>query len=245
MQEFRTYLQAEFHRRKENNPAYSIRAFARFLDIDQSTLSKFFKAERHFNSQTMEQCLNKLRTPETIQNELRTVQVTLCSEYQRLEESMLQMMSSWKYWAVLEFLKIHSSPSVEKIAENFHFEAQETEHILKKLEFLGFIRRSENKFILLKPNNKWSEKCKTSEARKELQRSLTSLSLVAIDKYSVEDRYHGSLTVAVPKKKLPEIKARISEFQEELGQFIQKDSGLDEVYQLTVSFFPLSDKEIR
>lgn len=243
MQEFRSYLQSEFNRRKENNPAYSIRAFARFLDIDQSTLSKFFKADRQFNVVTMNHCLNRLKAPEAVQTQLNTVHDTLRGDYQRLEEVMLEMMSSWKYWAVLEYLKINDSHDVGRMAEYFHFNIRETEELLEKLVFLGFIRQIENKYQLLKPNNKWSDKSRTSEARKQLQKNLTSLSLDAIDKFTVEDRYHGSLTVAIPRKKLPEIKERISLFQEELGHFIQKDGGLEDVYQLTVSFFPLSEKD--
>lgn len=237
MQEFRSYLQSEFNRRKESNPAYSIRAFARYLNLDQSTLSKVFKGERHFNSETMAKCLERLKTPESILSEIKKTYETLQGDFEPLEEVMLDMMASWKYWAILEFLKIHSSPDESRIAEHFHIDVSETETILDHLKRLGFI---DEKLKLLKPNNKWTDNYRTSEARRELQKGLLKLSLNAIDKYSVQDRYHGSLTVAIPKKRLPLIKTRISEFQEELGQYAQKDCPLDEVYQLTISFFPLS-----
>ena len=43
---FKDFLGAELDRRKQKNPRYSLRAFARFLDCDFSTLAKILKGER-------------------------------------------------------------------------------------------------------------------------------------------------------------------------------------------------------
>lgn len=237
---FATYLEKEFLERKKKNPAFSLRAFARLLEIDQSTLSKFFKGHRELSWTIRKQCLLKLGANDNLINDFEEERRTLLSEYTQLEESFIAIMSEWKYWAILEYLKINNSPTEEDLTKRFLTSSIELKKIFHDLTKLGFIESEGKSYKLLKPNNSWSDGAKTSEARKSLQKQLSQLSYSAIEEFSIDSRYHGSLTVAVDKNKLPEIKEKIMNFQAELGQFIQKKSSLNEVYQLTVSFFPLS-----
>lgn len=237
---FATYLEKEFLERKGRNPSYSLRAFAKLLGIDQSTLSKYFTGSRDMSWSIRHQCLEKLGASESIIAQFAEERRTLLSEYIELEESLLEMVGDWKCWGVLEYFKIDNNATAEFLAQRFHVSLEEMESIITQLIKLGFIQRDQNTFKLLRPNNSWVDGSKTSDARKMLQKKLTMLSLLAIDEVAIDSRYHGSLTVAVDKKRLPEIKKKIMAFQSELGQYIQKRSSMNEVYQLTLSFFPLT-----
>jgi uncharacterized protein (TIGR02147 family) len=240
---FTNYLEQEYLQRKGQNASYSWRAFVRHLGVDQSTLSKCLKGDREFSWPTIEQCLQKLSAPNEVINRFKEEREILFSDYTELEEDHFAALADWKYWAILEYLKMDKSPSDCKLAERFHIEVEEVEKILLKLSKLGFIRKDDEEYKLLKPNNTWVDNAKTSCARKELQRKLAKLSQAAIDEVEVDSRYHGSLTVAIDKDKLPLIKEKISAFQAEIGQFLQKKSNLNEVYQLTISFFPLTKNQ--
>ncbi len=50
-----TFLQDEFERRRARNARYSLRAFARALEIDHSTLSKKVRGKRAVPDRTLEQ----------------------------------------------------------------------------------------------------------------------------------------------------------------------------------------------
>lgn len=240
---FTNYLEQEYHQRKGQNASYSWRAFARHLGVDQSTLSKCLKGDREFSWPTIEQCLQKLSASEEVINRFKEEREILFSDYSELEEDMFAALADWKYWAILEYLKMDKAPSDNKLAERFHLELEEVEKIISKLIKLGFIRKDPQEYKLLKPNNTWVDNVKTSCARKELQKKLSKLSLAAIDEVEVDSRYHGSLTVAIDKDKLPLVKEKISAFQADIGQFLQKKSNLNEVYQLTISFFPLTKNQ--
>jgi len=54
-------------------------------------------------------------------------------------------------------------------------------------------------------------------------------------------REHGSLTVAINKKRMPEFKEKLRIFRMEIGDFLQEDGEFDEVYQFTCSLFPLTE----
>jgi transcriptional regulator with XRE-family HTH domain len=51
--EFRTWLRSEFDRRRKANPRYSVRAFAKALKIDHSTLSQLLRGKRTLTGKMM------------------------------------------------------------------------------------------------------------------------------------------------------------------------------------------------
>ena len=50
---FRDMLRREFERRRENNPCYSLRAFARAIGTDHSTLSQILRGRRRLTQRTI------------------------------------------------------------------------------------------------------------------------------------------------------------------------------------------------
>lgn len=50
---FRDILRHEFERRRENNSRYSLRAFARSIGIDHSTLSQILRGRRRLTQRTI------------------------------------------------------------------------------------------------------------------------------------------------------------------------------------------------
>ena len=53
---FRTFLQAELARRCARSNQYSLRAFARFLELDHSTLSQLLRGKRRLTDRTIRRC---------------------------------------------------------------------------------------------------------------------------------------------------------------------------------------------
>ncbi|HWY77986.1 MAG TPA: hypothetical protein VN281_20395 [Verrucomicrobiae bacterium] len=52
---FQQKLQAEFERRHQRNPRYSLRAFARYLGTDHSTLSQIIRSRRNLSPRMVRQ----------------------------------------------------------------------------------------------------------------------------------------------------------------------------------------------
>ena len=59
----RNLLVAEFHRRVRSNPRYSLRALARALDVDHSTLSQLLRGRRALTWRAMRHLALSLRWP--------------------------------------------------------------------------------------------------------------------------------------------------------------------------------------
>ena len=64
---FRQMLQEELAKRCARNPRYSLRAFARYLALDHSTLSQLLRGRRRFTARTVERIGKRLAlSPEVI-----------------------------------------------------------------------------------------------------------------------------------------------------------------------------------
>lgn len=59
---FRQALQTEFERRRQRNPRYSLRAFARYLGTDHSTLSQILRSKRNLSPRMLRRFGERLRT---------------------------------------------------------------------------------------------------------------------------------------------------------------------------------------
>lgn len=233
----------EYEKRKSKNPSYSLRAYAKLLGVDQSSLSKFFKGERSFSQATIDSCLAKLGLDESTRKSIEDDIKNRESEYIVQEDEVIKLLGHWKYWAILEFFKTVHNHEVSTISGKLGLTKEDTQKCIDELIQLNFISFDNGRYSLLKPNNTWISNKKTTEARRQFQKMLLSESIEAIERVPIDFREHGSLTVAIDKKNLPAIKEKIRNFQKDLGKMIQKKGELNEVYQLTISFFPLSDLE--
>lgn len=61
--DFRQYLEDELARRSQNSPRYSLRAFARHLDVDSSFLSKILNGKRTVTLRTIRMFGERLNMP--------------------------------------------------------------------------------------------------------------------------------------------------------------------------------------
>ena len=61
--DFRVFLRMELARRCARNPSYSLRAFARHLAVDHSTLSQWLRGRRALSTRTIERLGAQLRVP--------------------------------------------------------------------------------------------------------------------------------------------------------------------------------------
>lgn len=243
LEQVRVFLQKEFIARCKKNPAYSLRAFANYLEIDQSFLSKILKGHRNITPDFASIVGPKIGLKTSDLKELFTDGTKAMPGFLSLSEDEFDLLSEWHHFAILELAKTDDFElDALKIAKRLGLHSVEVHDALARLQRLGFIQMTENKLKTLSPNTTWSNTQKTSIARKKFQRTLIERSLDAIDHVPFELRENGSVTVAINKSRLPEFKEKIREMRKELADFFQTDDeqNLDEVYQLTVAFFPLT-----
>jgi plasmid maintenance system antidote protein VapI len=245
MQEFKSYLQQEFVKRTAKNPAYSLRAFARQLKINHATLSTMISGKRKITESTFIKLSKNLNlSPEELSQFQSLNKESLSPNYFLIQQDAFAAMSEWYFDAILELCfisKFRLEPEI--IAQSIditHLQAKIALDTLERLELLTkdkkgqFKLRHQNSVNILDTNF-------TSAANRKYQKSVLEKSIKSLESVDRKFRDHTSTTMAIPMKDLPKAKELVQKFRRELNSFLQRPGVKpDQIYQLQVSFFPLT-----
>ncbi len=237
----RSYLNWEFLRRKERNDNYSLRAFAMSMEIDPTFLSRLMKGERAFTKKTVNRICTHLKTSlDEIETFVENLQLNDMGVY-KLSDIEFSPVSKWYFFAILDLFSLKNFQSnINWIAESLGLSLSETSDALDVLEQNEMISRSESPWTVNKKSTNWVNVRTTSAIRKDYQKQVTEKAKEALDKVDYTNRESVSLTVAASKSLVPEIKERIKKFMNELRVLTKEHQSFDEVYQLQIAYFPLS-----
>lgn len=237
-------LQREFIRRCKKNPSYSLRAYAQYLEIDQSFLSKLLNGHRKITAAMEVKFAEKLGCSPVKRSKTPAAKNKNADHFVNILEDEYEAIASWHHFAILELMKTKGfKPDVRKVAQELGLHAEEVRDAVDRLARLGFIKATEKRWVLVSKNHTWTNSATTSAARRKLQLELNQKSLEALENIPFSIRENGSLTVAIDSRRLPEFKEKINQALKDLSDCFQPDQkNLDSVYQVTLSLFPLSKK---
>lgn len=237
---FHSYLLNAFQERKSKNPRFSIRSFARLLEIDQSLLSKVLKGQRGLSPETTKKCLVILNADEESVNKM-VEKSSKRIKFDKLNEDIFETISDWEYFAVLELFTLKDFNGTERnIALKLSLSPLRSKEVLERLLRLNLVSRDNGVYHLTSGNTSWAPTGNTTEAKKKLQRQLMEKSLNSLDEDPYDIRDHSSVTLAIKKSELPSFKKTLKDVRKQLTEMFQKPGDFDEVYQLNISLFPLT-----
>lgn len=244
---FYRILSDELRFRRLKNKKYSIRAFALFLDVDQSLLSRFLRQGTASISRASKQkCLRRLGYKQSDIKDILTGPQE-GQDYLKVDSDVFKFMTEWYYFAVLELMKIKGfDPTPVNISERLAVPVGKVKEAIRILLKFNFICKNEDGHLMLsRPNNSWSSASKTDEARKLYQKRILKKSTEALLNVDISERQHLSMTIAIDRRRLPEFKNKLHLMQRELTDSFQAEGEYDDVYQLVVNFFPLTARTKR
>lgn len=258
METVRTYLQDELVRRCKTNPRYSLRSFAKHLQINPSLLSKILRGQVGVSAKRFEKICermalgpgereqlaigeNRKRTfkkQDSLFKELRNTSVQM-----RDMADQFQVIADWYHYALLELISIENfQPDERWIAKTLGISFAEVVEARERLVRLGMLAIDENgKWKDSSGNVSNSSGQYTSIALRKLQTQVLNLALGALETVPIEKRLQGSMTLAIDASLVPSAKEKIVAFQRALATSLQEESRTkNSVYQMTVSFFPVT-----
>lgn len=248
--EIRRILASELKRRTDANPRYSMRSFAKYLDVSPSYLLRLLRGNHRLSEKTLEKVLNKLNLEGTDAVRLRgglgkLSRARASIQYADLDAEKLKAIGHWHHLAILALLDLKDFEGHPAwIATRLNISAQDASDAFERLKALRFIERS--------PSGKWIQTTGphhsttgipgTSEALRNLQREILELSKNALERTPIARRSHSGLTVAFDSRQIDDVKSHIDKLRKTLHLRIRKCSKKpDSVYQLSISFFPLAE----
>ncbi len=241
----REHLQNELVSRYRKNPRYSLRAFAKSLEIEPSALSKILRGKRRLTSSMQMRIghrmgmspveMEKFRESESSKEE---------ATFETLSSDAFQVMADWYHYAIVELSKIERFKSdVRWISRALGISVNEANAALERLERLKIIERDESGKITSTALNRTiaepSDSYRTSAARL-FQKQILQKAVDAVEIVSLDRRENSGVTMAINLAKLPEAEAIIRKFRRSLMALLETGDTKQEVYQLAVALYPLT-----
>ena len=234
----RSHLEQEFERRCRMNPRYSLRAYARSLDVDCSYLSKFLNSKRVLSKKGLQSFAQKLNFPSEL-----GLQTPKSAQFDGVHIDSFKLISDWYHYAILELTRLDDFQSdIQWIAGTLNISYGVAFGAVERLKRLGLLETTADGRLVCARSNTTTVHRGTHEALRHLQREILRQAQAALEEVPIEKRDQSSITMAVDARRLPEAKRRIARFRRELMEFLEGSEEKQAVYQLSVSLFPVSHR---
>ncbi|WP_413287705.1 TIGR02147 family protein [Bdellovibrio sp. HCB337] len=244
---FRSLLQETLVERCRHNPNYSLRSFARSLQVEPSALSQMINGKRPITEKmklrlgsalglSVEQ-LHKLPTSEDM------TAVRAAPEFQQMTLDSFAVISDWYHYAILELTYIDGFKSdAAWISQRLGITKSEANIAIERLLRLGLLKQdTKGRWIDASENGELSHLTPeaTSDAARKYQVQLLEISKRAVQEIPLAKRNHTSATMCFDPEDLAVAVEAITKFRRGFARDFQPKKAKD-VYQLQISFFPLT-----
>jgi uncharacterized protein (TIGR02147 family) len=242
-------LKTELVRRCQKNSKYSLRSFAKSLDLSPAFVSKLLKGERAFTLRTIDRLSVKLALHpsqvEYYRAQLKRKKSSLkIGEvgFRQINLDHFQLISDWYHFAILELVTVEDfQNSPAWIAKQLGISVHQASDAMERLLRLGYLKTGPRGQVKLVEENSTIIGTEIAlPAKQNQQKQILELAMQALVETPIDKRSQSACTMAIPSERLPEAKEIITEFRRKLTALMQRPGSRDSVYQLSVSFFPLT-----
>lgn len=241
---FRRLLQEELVSRCRQNPNYSLRSFARALKIEPSALSQIINGKRPITEKM------KLRLGTALGLSLHQLEKIPASRqggesaYQQIGLDSFAVISDWYHYAILELTYLADFKAEPAwVSRRLGITKSEANIAIERLFRLDLLAKTKD--------GRWQDTSEngrltqispglSSDAARKYQRQLLELSKAALQEVPVENRSHTSAAFCFDTEDLPKAMEAIANFRRKFAEDFQPKKKAREVYQIQISFFPLT-----
>lgn len=260
--DYRGILEERFAERHARNPSYSLRAFARDLEISVSRLSEVLNRRNHLSGQSADQIALRLdfddderayfrdlvecqtaRT-ETLreQAQIRLLKYRFEDEEAQLSMDQFKLIADWYHFAIMELFKTKNfvcEPG--KVAEILALPLDIVDEALDRLVRLQFVAKVKNQYSLIKTRTMTD--CKTrSEALRRFHERVLAKAAEALGTQARSERVTIAAIGAVNKEAVAAVRADLNEVVKRFATQRTEQQDADHVYCLSVNFFRMDQK---
>lgn len=245
------WLVAEFKRRKANNQLYSLRAFAKTLDLPPGRLSEIFAGKRGITEALANRIADrmglspnqrKVLYPQPKKPKELELPAKDPAEYELLSEDEFETISDWYNFAFLNLIETEGFRSnISWIAKRLGISSAEVRDMLSRMHRLGLIE-IKGKVIRKTQKDFRTTTDVPSAALRNFHNQALDQAKSALNEMAVEERDITSILFPADPDQLPEAKKLIQEFRYKMDRFFEK-SRCTEVYRLNIQLLPVTKRE--
>ncbi len=230
-------LNEEYFSRLSKNPSYSKRSFAKRIGIDQSMLGKLMSGKLKPSEKMTEYLQSVLRLASSDSTGKP-------SRYSLLPGKILEtLLSDLKFFTVMELAKTKSfEGSLKYISQRIDTSERHVQMLLENMQKINLAKKRKNKWEISPNNFCWTQFEQTTNVKKEYQKRVLEKAIESIDTVAFEERENANLVFAIPQDKVTLLKRVIDEFLDKVNNISVAEDESDEVYQLAVALYPVTQR---
>ncbi len=253
-------LEKELNSRQSRNDKFSMRAFAKLLDVPAPIVSEILRGKRKLLPKYAERICAALSFSEeksalfmnsTLQHREGVVSENLFMQKTTtpieskilLEELYSKAIEEWEYFAILSMFKLEDfQENAAWISKRLGISQDRTKQVVIDLKNLGLLRRNELGKLERVHSRVTSTVDVPSKSIRQSHHEMLSMASEKLESVAIDKRFFASETMAVDIEKLDEAKQLIRDFKVSLARLLEKGKST-EVYHLGVQLFPLTQTE--
>ncbi len=234
------FLHERLARVQSERQAYSLRAFARDLNLPAPVLSEVLRGKRKVTKKLAEKICSGLALPEPEMESLLAgfqPKKNIGPELNiQLRNDEFNLVSDWYYFAILSMAETSTfQANPQWIAKRLGISAKAAKTALETLLRMGLLERAGARVFATGKQFVTTNDIPQLAIQKNHLQGL-DLAKTALRKVPVAEREYSANTISFSKEELPQAKKLLRDFRK---TFSQKMGGGDSVYRLQMQFYPL------
>lgn len=248
------WLRQQLTERKQRNPGYSLRAFARQSGLSPATLSLILQGKRRLTPKLAKRlserlCLppDKRRAlleatantwgPPPLDESLDTVPTD--EDFLQLESDVFASMADWTCYAVMALAQVTQNEATPLwISNRLGISPRKADEALQRLLRLRLVKKTRTGRFRLGSKPVTTSQDLANSAIRSYHHQILNKAQEALDLFPVEQRDFSSYTVAADPKNLPQAKKFIEKFRRRLAAMLA-DGKPEKVYTVAIQLFSL------
>lgn len=249
------WLTKEYQTRRNRNSSYSLRAFARNLQVPVGPLSEIIARKRPLTTKMGTRIAERLGFSDVERDSFvkmigeneETISTLKQGEglakfdsgYKKISADEFAIVADWYHFAILSLMETTNFKNDPKwIASRLNITVRETKEAIERLLRMGFILQEGKKLKLAQHGVATTSNIPCAALRASHRQTLEQ-AISTLDEISVKDSDITSITMAIDPKKIPVAKELIQNFRRYLAKVLETGEQT-EVYNLNVQLIPVT-----
>jgi uncharacterized protein (TIGR02147 family) len=260
--DYRSFLRTVLADRVRKNPAYSLRALARQLEVPCSQLSQALNGKARLSTRAARRISHKLELPAPEADYFclwveidaqkdpeiraglldRLRKLAPARAVQDLSVDQFKQIADWRHSAVLELVNLPGFRlTAESAARKLGISKLDAQVVIDRLERLEMLYQDPaGAWVRAADDLRFTAPARSS-AMRSLYRQLAEKMSAALDQQApFTERLSGYETIPMAREALPEAREAVDRFFEEMIRVARKYPKKTDVYNLTVHLFNLT-----
>lgn len=239
------YLNETYEVRKKKNVRYSLRSFARDLNISSGRLVSIMQKKELPGEVTLGKIFLNLNVSEDNKDKIlkdlkRARFKSKDHSFEKvLDSTQVEQMGHWETWAIYTLMQRQDfDGSPEWLAQKIDLDTDFVAERVQALVNIGLVRVEDQKYAL-KVGNVTSGSGIPSKVMRELHKQFIKRGIESIEEVDIQFRDISGITFCMEPDKMDEARTLISEFRSKMAGLVRSETPKSELYQLSVQFYPL------